>query len=384
MSLIISWIWLAVVAWLISRAAIQRDAFQALPCAAAPGAEAGEVVAVIVPARNEAANIRRCLLGLAKQTYPQSALPIIVVDDHSEDATAAMAASVAAAHSPIRVIASPSLPQGWIGKPHACWIGARAAPPEAKWLCFLDADVAAQPDLIARAVAFASREELDLLSLAPRQELESFAERLVMPCGLYALAFRQDLRKLQARESPNVTVTGQFMLIRRDAYWAVDGHAAVRNLICEDVALARRIKQSGGRVLLCDGGRLLSTRMYTGWSALWPGLTKNVVEMLGGPLPTVGAAFAGVILGWAAPLIPYFDFCACMQGASSACWALGPALAGTAALLGLHIAGARHFRIPLWYGFLFPLGYTAGAALAIDGVLRRWRRRVVWKGRVCS
>lgn len=384
MSLVVSCAWLAVVAWLIYKAAIQRDAFQALPRAAPPSAETAATVAVIVPARNEAANIRRCLLGLAKQTYPQSCVRIIVVDDHSEDATAAVAESVADDHSQMIVIASPALPRGWIGKPHACWVGAGAAPPEAEWLCFLDADVEAKRELIASAVAFATRQGLGLLSLAPQQELKSFAERLVMPCGFYGLAFCQDLRELQARKSPSVTVTGQFMLIRREAYRAVGGHAAVSNTISEDTALARLIKRAGAAVLLSDGGGLLSTRMYTGWDALWPGLTKNLIDILGGPLPTLGAAACAMTLGWAALMIPGFDFRACMQGDSVSCWALGPALAGSTAALGLHIAGARHFRIPLWYGFLFPLGYTAGAALAVDSVLRRWRGRVVWKGRVCS
>jgi chlorobactene glucosyltransferase len=323
-------------------------------------------------------------MGLAGQTYPKTCLRVIVVNDHSEDETLPIAASIAKIHAHIEAISSPALPKDWMGKPHACWVGAKAAPPQTEWLCFIDADVEAGPDLLAGAVSFAASEGVSLLSLAPRQELKSFAERLVMPCGFYSLAFHQDIRRLEARGSLDASVTGQFMLIRREAYHAVEGHAAVRDMICEDAGLARLIKQSGARVALRDGGRLLSSRMYTGWGALWPGLTKNLVDMLGGELPLLAAAFSAFALGWAAFFIPVLLFYRCALGDALSCWALAPALGASAAVLGFHVAGARHFRIPLWYGFLFPLGYSAGAALAADSVIRRRRGRVIWKGRVCS
>jgi hypothetical protein len=116
-------------------------------------------------------------------------------------------------------------------------------------------------------VATAACQSLDLLSIMPRQQLVSFAERLVMPCGFYLLAFCQDLRGLQAPDGADTTATGQFMLIRRSIYEAVGGHAAVHDIICEDLALARRIKQRKGQVALRDGKELITTRMYTGESA---------------------------------------------------------------------------------------------------------------------
>ncbi|WP_246207235.1 glycosyltransferase [Methylocystis heyeri] len=380
----VSCAWAALVAWLIVRAIAQRNAFLALPDILAGNLEDSPNVSVVVPARNEAGNIGRCLASLAAQSYPKACLSVIVVDDHSEDETLSIAASIAETYSHVQAIGCPALPQGWKGKPHACWIGAKAAPPETEWLCFIDADVEAGPDLIAGAVCFASGEGLGLLSLAPRQELKSFAERLVMPCGFYSLAFRQDIRRLEAQDSLDASVTGQFMLIRRQAYDAVEGHAAVSHMICEDAGLARLIKQSGFRAAFRDGGRLLSTRMYTGWSRLWQGLTKNLVDMLGGQLPLLSAAFVAVTLGWAAVFVPCIVFYRWAQGDAWSCWALGPALAASAAVLGFHIAGARHFRIPLWYGLLFPLGYSMGAVIAADSVVRRRRGRVVWKGRVYS
>lgn len=381
MELLLSCAWFAVAAWLILRAFDQRRLLPPLTVASAPPPDVAATVAVIVPARDEEINIAPCLEGLIAQDYPSAKLCILVIDDHSADATHDIAEGIAGRDARLRVLGSPPLPPRWIGKSHACWIGARAVPADTDWLCFLDADVRVEPSLLASAVASAARDRLDLLSVMPRQELGSFAERLVIPCGLYVLAFCQDLRRTQAEASEEVSATGQFMLVRRSAYEATGGHAAVHGAISEDMALARLIKRAGGRVALRDGGRMIRARMYTGWRTLWPGFAKNLVDMLGGPRPTIVTALGGVILAWAAVIIPFVDAAGCLQGTPWACIALLPALAGSGAVLALHVAGALHFRTPVWYGLLFPLGYTAGALIAIDSVRRRWRGRVSWKGR---
>ena len=379
--LLLSSIWLAVVIWLIVRAFRQRNLLPRLKSVEPPPAARAPKVAVIVPARDEAANIDRCLRSLAAQTYPASCLRIVVIDDHSSDRTFAIASALAQTCPRLTVLRSPPLPPHWVGKSHACWIGAHAVEEDTDWLCFVDADVWAEPALIASAIAAARAKALDLLSLAPRQELQSFAERLVMPCGLYLLAFCQDLRTVQARDSSEVTATGQFMLVRRVCYETIGGHAAVHGAICEDLMLARLLKRSGGHATLKDGRRVLSTRMYRGWSTLWIGIAKNLSEMLGGPLRTIAIAVAAVALAWAAWLIPLRDAVDCAQGNSGSCAGLIPAALGSAAAFGLHIAGASYFGIPPWYGLLFPLGYSAGALIAIDSVRRRLSGRVSWKGR---
>jgi chlorobactene glucosyltransferase len=345
-------------------------------------AEQAPHVAIIVPVRNESANVRACLQSLFAQCYPAGRFCVLVVDDESTDDTACIVAAMAEQDACLSLLRSPPLPPGWVGKSHACWIGAAAAPAPARWLCFVDADVHAEPSLLASAVRTAGGEGIDLLSLMPRQELRSFAERLILPCGLFVLAFCQDLRRRQAKDSADATATGQFMLIRREAYAAAGGHAAVAGAICEDVALARLIKRRGQKVVLRSGDRLLSTRMYTGWQTLWPGLTKNLVEMLGGPGAALATALLAVPLAWAVVIVPAVDGVDCLgAGDGAACVALVPALAASAAALGLHLAGAVHFRIPAWYALLFPVGYTVGALMVLDSVRRRWRGSVSWKGR---
>ena len=378
--LVLSIVLLVVIAWLIGHALRQRYALARLSTAA-PGSPAdGPRVAIIVPARDESANIGACLAALLAQDYPR--LAIVVVDDESTDDTAAIVRRLSTQDRRIVLMQSPPLPPGWTGKVNACAAGARAVADAAEWLCFVDADIRAQPALIASAIGAASREAIDLLTLAPRQELQSFAERLVLPCGFYLLSFSQNLARMQAAESDDAAATGQFMLIRRAAYEDVGGHAAVSRSIVEDIDLARLMKRRGHRVLMQDATALMSVRTYTGWATLWPGLARTLVDLLGGLTATLVTTAAGVTLAWAIVLIPAFDLAGCAAGTQNACLAAVPALVGAAAAFGLHLAGAAYFRIPLIYGLLFPLGYTAGAVIALDGLRRRTSGRVRWKGRI--
>ncbi len=384
MELILSSIWFVLIVWLLSRAYRQRQLFGrvALSAVTRPR-QATASIAVIVPVRDERDNIGPCVQSLLRQQYPPEKLRVLVIDDDSSDGTPELVAQLAAQNPRVSFMHSPRLPPEWKGKTHACWTGARAVPEGTDWLCFLDADMRADhPLLMASAVDAATSGGLDLLTLSPRQELHTFAERLVIPCGLYLLGFCQDLAKMQAPDSHEVVATGQFMLVRRQAYEDVGGHAAVSTAICEDLELARLIKRRGHRVLLKDASLMLSTRMYTGWQTLWPGIAKNLSHMLGGPVRTIVLALVAVATAWAALLLPAFDIADCAGGTPGACAALVPAGLGAAAVFAMHIAGAWHFRIPSWYGLLFPCSYTAAGMIAVDSVRSRLMRRVRWKGRV--
>jgi chlorobactene glucosyltransferase len=366
---------------LLLRALRQRVALRSLiPDETAPGADAA-AVEVIVPARNEAANIRECLEGLVVQTYPPGKLRIIVVDDDSDDGTDEITAAFAQRHPLVMCLRSGPLQPGWTGKTQACWRGAAAASRDAEWLAFIDADMRAEPALIASAVAEAER-GVGLLSLAPKHRLVTFAERLMIPCGLYLLGFRQNLANIRSLGGGEANVAGQFMLIRRSAYQQAGGHAAVAGAICEDLELARRMKRSGFSIALMDGSRLLSTRMYSGWATLWPGFAKNVLEMFGGVRSTLTTAAVAVAMSWSFVILPVIVYVMGGGGPLEGSIALALAVAASAAAVGFHVAGAAHFGVPLWYGLLFPLGYTLGGVIALDGIRRRLTGRVPWKGRV--
>ncbi|MBX6746251.1 MAG: glycosyltransferase [Acetobacteraceae bacterium] len=336
---------------------------------------------MIIPARDEAANLGPTLATLSAQRYPRECCRILVIDDGSCDDTAKVAGQAAAADPRIRLYPAGRLPDGWLGKPHACWRGARLAT-DADWLCFMDADVRAAPDLLASAVSQAERERLDMLSLLPFQELGSFWERLVIPAGMLMIACAKDLRAVQDPASPEAEANGQFILIRRAAYMALGGHAAVRGEVCEDLALARRAKAAGYRLRLVAAEHLARTRMYRDLGSLWEGFAKNAVEIMGDGRRTMLVADLGALFAWTAFLLPLLLGAAALHQPEPAAL-LGAALAalGSAVVLGVVAGTARHFRAPMALALLFPIGACMAAALAWHSVSLRRRGHVTWKRR---
>src|SRR5579883_125341 len=380
--LAIAILWACAIACLLWRALRQFRAYEVIGPRRDLDLGAAPSLAVIVPARDEAAVIGRCLAGLLAQDYPAGRLRLIVVDDESRDATAAIVRRMARGAAHLTLLTARPLPPGWTGKPHACWQGALAA--ESDWLCFMDADTCAEPALMRSALAAALEHDADMISLEPAQELGSFWERLIMPAGLFAVACARDLRRTADPRAPDASVNGQFLLVRGAAYFAVGGHAAVRAEVCEDSALARRIKAAGYRLRLFGTDRLVRTRMYGDLRSLWLGLVKNASEVFGGALPTLAVALGGIAVAAAAPLVPAWIAADPGMAASPvALAALARAATASLVVLASQLAAARYFGISWGYGMLFPIAYVAAAVLAFHSVLARARGRVLWKGRLC-
>ena len=236
-------------------------------------------VSVIIPARNEALCLGECLRSLLSQEG--AGCEIIVVDDHSTDATHAIAESFG-----VQVITADPLPSGWSGKCNAALTGARAA--KGKWLLFTDADTKHAPNSIATGLQEAMNCDAALVSFSPKQEVHSFAERALMPVIFAELAATYPPKDVCDPKSPAAAANGQYLLIRRDAYDAIGGHAAVATAILDDVALAKRVKQAGYR-LRFRWSDVVSTRMYRSFPQMWEGWTKNLALLF--PRPRRLAAF---------------------------------------------------------------------------------------------
>jgi len=247
-------------------------------------------VSIIIPARNEEANLGACLESLTAQTGV--AFEIMVVDDASTDRTQEIADSF---HS-VRVIAAEPLSQGRAtqqstgkqgtgkhvtGKTNALKAGAARA--HANWLLFTDADTVHLPGSLARALNEAATEKADLLSYSPEQIVVTFTERAVMPVVFAALAAQYPPHKVRDRSSGIVAANGQYILVRRAAYEAVGGHAAVASEILEDVALAKLFRDAGFRVYFRYAGDAVRTRMYRNWPQLREGWTKNLALLFPRP-----------------------------------------------------------------------------------------------------
>lgn len=372
----------AIVALALLRAVRQFRRYETLaPQPFAAGA--APRVAIIVPARNEAATIAACVGSLAAQDYPRDWLALYAIDDGSTDGTGAILRGLAAREPRLYLLEPAALPEGWTGKNYACWRGALAAADgNVDFLCFIDADTEAQPALLSSAMAFARRRALDMLSLEPFQHLSNFLDRLVIPEGLLAIAATQDLRQVTAADSGYVPANGQFILVRASSYFAAGGHAAVRSEICEDSALAGHLKAGGAALALVGAEGLIRTRMYATARDVWQGLSKNVTQVYGGSGPTLAIVTAGLLVGWGSLLLPLWAGIAAAQAPSApAIGGFALALLTSLAVYATQVALARNFRIPSWYGLLFPLSCTLGALIAINAVIWRGRGRVAWKGR---
>ena len=232
-------------------------------------------VSAIIPARNEEACLGDCLQSLVSQIGV--AFETIVVDDHSTDHTRVIATSF----PHVRVIEASLLPEGWTGKNNAVTNGARQA--RGQWLLFTDADTIHLPGSLARALAEVQDNNAELLSYSPEQIAVTFWEMATLPVVFAELARQYPPSIVSDPASPIAAANGQFILVRRDTYDAVGGHAAVAGEILEDVALAGAVKRSGRKIRFRYAPDAVRTRMYRNYRQLRDGWTKNLALLFPRP-----------------------------------------------------------------------------------------------------
>ena len=376
------------------------------------------VVSVIVPARNEEECLGVCLESLVTQTGID--YEIIVVDDASTDRTAELARSFAKDHvaaglqtrpevplgivdrtlsqcattngkgtasavpqrshfnvggfSPCVTVSSASqLPANWTGKNNAMSAGAKIA--KGKWLLFTDADTVHKSGSLARAVAEAEEHGADLLSYSPEQEVRTFWEKAVMPVIFAELATTYPPQAVNDPASPIAAANGQYLMISREAYDAVGGHAAVAADLLEDVAMARLVKRSGRKLFFRYGGDAVRTRMYHNFTQMKEGWTKNLAVLFPHPLALALLRLAEFALILANLVIAIG---AGLSGRSN--------LALQASLLTIILAGWFWLRIrkahfPIASSVLAVLGLPLFSFLLIRSKRSHRFRAVTWKGR---
>ncbi len=241
------------------------------------------MICAIVPARDEESVIAACVDSLAKQKEIEA---IVVVDDQSRDRTAAIVRELAARIAKLQLLEADEPPAGWVGKNHAVSLGAQRATSE--WLLFADADVELEEGATERALAIARENNAALVSFSPEQITEKWYEKALVPFVYCRLARRFSFAAVNDPKSPAAAANGQFLLIRREVYEAVGGHARFADDVLEDVALATAVKAAGHRLWFDSGKGLVRARMYRSFGAMWEGWKKNLYRLMGG---TPWAAF---------------------------------------------------------------------------------------------
>ena len=341
----------------------------------------GPLVSVIIPARDEARNIARCATSVLASAYRP--LEVVIVNDRSTDGTAAIAGALAERDPRLRVVDAPPLEEGWFGKQWACAQGAATA--RGTLLCFTDADTVHAPDLLPRAVNAVRARALDLLTVAGRQRVETFWERVVQPqlFALLALRYGGPRAVNGSRRAVDKIANGQFILVRRDAYDDVGGHAAVRAKVAEDLALAQLFFRRDKRTELTLGVGQLATRMYASLGELVGGWMKNIYAgaLDAAPLGPLGRALLplALLVGPAAELAPLAALGTVLAGSAGEGLFLWGAVASAVTLLSWLYVYARVVRANVLYAFSYPLGAMVLAWIVLRAVGRG--RRVEWKGR---
>ncbi|PYT52968.1 MAG: hypothetical protein DMG43_10250 [Acidobacteria bacterium] len=234
-------------------------------------------VTAIVPARNEEAVLAACIESLARQ---QEILEILVVNDQSTDGTASVVRKLMEKVPNLRLLESGELPDGWVGKNHALWTGAKQA--KGAWLLFTDADAQHELNSAASALQIAQQHHAALVSFSPEQITETWYEKALIPYIYLRLAKHFSYEKVNDAHSAVAAANGQFLMMRRDVYDAIGGHACVAGELLEDVALAIRVKSAGQRIWFGSGKGIVRVRMYRSFGAMWQGWKKNLYRLTGG------------------------------------------------------------------------------------------------------
>jgi len=241
-------------------------------------------VSVLVPARNEERAIGRLCRDVLSSDDVD--LELVILDDASEDRTAAAVAAIAAEDPRVRIVPGRPLPPGWCGKQHACWQLAEAARHDT-WV-FLDVDVSPRPDAIARSVAFLEDSTAGLVSGFPRQETSSVLDWLLLPLIHFILLGFLPIQRSRSDRSPGLAAgCGQLFVTRRHDYERAGGHAAIRASLHDGVKLPRAFRRAGLGTDIFDATTIASCRMYERSADVWRGLSKNATEGIGSPATIV-------------------------------------------------------------------------------------------------
>ena len=261
-------------------------------------------ISVLIPARNEEANIGEALRCVLESRGV--ALEVLVLDDDSVDRTGEIVSAIAADDPRVRLVRGRGLPPGWNGKQHACDVLASEA--SLPLMAFLDADVRVEPELLARMAAFRERTGAALVSGFPRLITVTWLEQLLLPLIHFVLLGFLPMGGMRKSTKPSFAAgCGQFMLVDREAYRASGGHGAIRETMHDGLLLPRVLRRAGYRTDIADITGLAQVRMYDSAAKVWSGLAKNATEGIataGKIVPLSAVLFLGQVLP---PLLAVFS-----------------------------------------------------------------------------
>jgi len=336
---------------------------------------------VIIPARNEQDCLGACIQSLVNQSEEIFELgkdwELVVVDDHSTDKTLEIARSFTG----VNVIHAGRLEKGWTGKANAIWTAARKA--RGRWLLFTDADTIHEPGDLRHAIHEATRHKAGMLSYSPQQIVSGLAQRSLMPLVFCELALAYPPAKVSDPSQRLAAANGQFLLVEREAYRRLGGHASVSDRVLEDVELAFLAKRRKIGLRFRYADEAVSTRMYRSTAAMIEGWTKNLALLFDNTLALAAWRALDFILLFALPVLAVELWTARFSAHSlqwlGAGWVLALLWVRTVVRFYMRVAKSN---FPFVDCLLAPLGLPLFVVLLYRSWFQhRILKRVSWKGR---
>ncbi|MEE4310848.1 MAG: glycosyltransferase [candidate division KSB1 bacterium] len=328
-------------------------------------------VSILVPARNEENNIAECLDGLLSQDYPN--FNITVLDDHSEDDTAAIVKKYVQENDRVQYIQGEQLPQEWTGKNWACHQLGRKASGEI--LVFTDADNRHAPYALSNTVAYMEQYHLGMISAFPEQETVTLAEKLIVPImDLFVYGTLPLWATYYSSHASLAAANGQWICFTRKAYETLGGHETVKMELVEDTQLSRIAKKRGIRTLTVAGTGAVYCRMYQNVNEVWEGFSKNFYGLTGYN-PFVFTLIISIMLaGFVSPYLLWI-----VPGLTKL------ALVGVGMNVLIRLLISAKYKHPILTSVvLHPVGVLFAVFIGFNSMLSIKRGRIQWKGRVIS
>ncbi len=333
-------------------------------------------VSVVIPARNEERSVEAAVRSHLAQEYPD--FEVIVVEDRSADRTGEILTRLARENPRLTVFPGSDPPPGWLGKPHALWLGAQQA--RGRVLLLADADVVYHPKALAEAVTLMEETGADLIAVLPRFEARGFWENVLMP--FVPTAYYLGAGFLLNRDRPRWigSGAGAGSLVRRAVYDAVRGHEALKDSVIDDVRLGLNVRRAGYRTRAVRAEDRISVRMYYGFREVVVGFTKNLAYVFEGVLGVAMGALS--VLTVLVGLAPVVALAGALGGASISSSDLLIAAAAYGLAVLARLAMGRALKDPLWPAFLHPISSAVWAGIIGRSLFHRIiRRRLTWRGR---
>jgi chlorobactene glucosyltransferase len=339
--------------------------------------DSGPLVSILIPARNEELNIKRCVNSVLAQDY--SDFEVIVLDD-SEDSTPQILAEIASGELRLRSIRGEILPPGWSGKNWACHQLSEQA--RGDILLFMDADTYLKTGALRATVGALTDNQTGLLSALPAEETVTWGEKLIVPVLHWAIFCFMPLVLAFHRRIPAISISnGQYMCFTKDAYHKIGGHAAVRNRIVEDKALTVLAINSGTKWRLYDGTNIVGCRMYRSYKEASEGLIKNLFPFFGNNIPFFVFVWIWLIIVFWQPIVTLVILGA---GVTVHSKYLIPTLFNLGMSLVIWAIFYKRFKFPLYLTFLYPVTQIVLSTVAMFSMIRNLRGTATWKGRVLT